>query len=129
MLCKVTHCGGHFSTNNRSHQLYWGDQEMGLLSYAQNAVRWLALSILQVHTFLCTSIHRLSPHANKKSLNGAWEQGYKYQVSSWFQWSASAFLAGQMPALLLLMRTTQTVLLFTQAHPTIHLPTRSLLVF
>ena len=34
---------------------------------------------------------------------------YKYQVSSWFQWSASAFLAGQMPALLLLMRTTQTV--------------------
>ena len=27
------------------HWLCWGDWEMGLLSYAQNAVKWPALSI------------------------------------------------------------------------------------
>ena len=27
MLCKVTHCAGHISTNTRPH--HWGDREMG----------------------------------------------------------------------------------------------------
>ena len=29
MLCKGTHCVGHLLANTRSHQLRWGDQEMG----------------------------------------------------------------------------------------------------
>ena len=37
-----SHCARSVSANTRPHQQRWGDQQMGLLSHAQNAVRWLA---------------------------------------------------------------------------------------
>lgn len=36
---------------HHTSQLCWGDQKMGLLSLAQNAVGWLSFSIWQVETF------------------------------------------------------------------------------
>ena len=44
---KVTQYTGRVSANTRLRQLCWGEWEMGLLSHAQNAVRWLALCIIQ----------------------------------------------------------------------------------
>ena len=74
-------------------------------------------------------VPRLSPHGYKKllgKLGGAWE-GYEYQVS-FDGLSGALYLPHRLDKWLLLVRT-QTVLLLTQAHPTKHLPTRSLVVF
>ena len=120
----------------------------GLVSYAQNAVRWLALSILQVHvhvhTFLCTSIQISLPHSQafstckqKIAAPGIWagpgNVATNIKCPSWFEWSTLASPGWTNGCVITSCEDyyslTQTVLLFTQAHPIKHLPARSLLVF
>ena len=52
-----SHCARSVSANTGPHQQRWGDWEMGLLSHAVNAVRWLTLSTHESHTYDSYCVH------------------------------------------------------------------------
>ena len=130
MLCKVTYCGGHNSTNNRSHQLYWGDQEMGTAILRTNCS--------QMAGFIHTASAYISMHKYTQAFSTCKQKiaqrglGTRLQISGVFMVSMEHFsFPGWTNACIITSYEdyTNRILLFTQAHPTIHLPTRSLLVF
>ena len=51
MLCKVTHCAWHVSTNTRPHQLCWAAGVTGRWGQLSHAVRWHTCYILTWQSF------------------------------------------------------------------------------